>query len=179
MRTPEYTEVTVVIDGALDQSETFVPDSAARDRFVREQMEWATAHPGSHVQVFVLWHPHREEDECECMQYVQDHRPDYEWNVPTLMDACGTCEHDYLLHLHGPTDVAHSAPTEGACTHAGCECTGYYTVTNVVFDPLATERRSREARVYRDTTDEASPCLAGTPGCGIDHTTDTGDCASW
>lgn len=80
-----YNEIAVVIEGALDEHARFSADNSLdallQQRFVREAERWAAAHPGSHVEVYVTFHDHDMNVACECMQYVQDHHPVYEWNA--------------------------------------------------------------------------------------------------
>jgi hypothetical protein len=73
-----YAEVTVIVDGALDQEITFTDETLMRD-FIDKIREDAES-DGYPTEVFVLYHEH-EPGDCECVQYVTDHRPAYAWNI--------------------------------------------------------------------------------------------------
>ena len=76
-----YADVTVVVDGAEEQHETFT-DYLLLDQFIDGIREDAES-DGYHTEVFVLWHEHEmSADECACAQYVTDHHPQHEWNAP-------------------------------------------------------------------------------------------------
>jgi hypothetical protein len=75
-----YAEVTVIVDGALDESATFTDETALAE-FLASQHTAAQA-DGLPTEVYVLWHDHAMSDqECCCVQYVSDHHPDYSWNM--------------------------------------------------------------------------------------------------
>jgi hypothetical protein len=73
-----YAEVTVIVDGALDQEATFT-DYLLQEQFVDGVREDAEA-DGYPTEVFVIEHEHAPGAECECVQYVTDHHPRYAWN---------------------------------------------------------------------------------------------------
>lgn len=73
-----YAEVSVVVDGALEESETFY-DETPLSEYVESIRQEAEGH-GYPTEVYVLYHDHSP-SECECAQYVTDHHPAYSWNV--------------------------------------------------------------------------------------------------
>lgn len=67
-----YTEVTVLYEGTLDYEETIHPtDATCRVRYLAAKSQ----HLPGEVEIYTLTHDHDEGVECECAQYVQDHRP--------------------------------------------------------------------------------------------------------
>ena len=82
-----YTEVTVVVDGALDDWCTFTNEDTML-QYISE-VEAAAKEDGLPTQVHTLFHEHDEitaeeadaGDECSCIQYLQSHLPTYEWNT--------------------------------------------------------------------------------------------------
>jgi hypothetical protein len=75
-----YAEVTVIVDGAFEESETF-HDEALLSHYIAAIQDEAEGH-GYPTEVYVLWHEHDDEgEECECVQYVTDHRPYASWNI--------------------------------------------------------------------------------------------------
>lgn len=74
-----YTEVTVVVDGALDKEETFRNPTGAQAYI--EAIIAESKLDKVPTQIFKLDHDHAEGEECECAQYVTDHKPIYdsEW----------------------------------------------------------------------------------------------------
>jgi ABC-type molybdenum transport system ATPase subunit/photorepair protein PhrA len=80
MTTPTaYAEVSVVVDGGLDEERTFYDETLMRDFLATVEGE-AKDH-GYPTEVFVLHHEHEPMDECACVQYLQDHKPFAEYNV--------------------------------------------------------------------------------------------------
>jgi hypothetical protein len=75
--TTMYAETSVIVDGALEESETFF-DYALLDEYVDSVREDAEGH-GYPTELYILWHDHKPA-ECECIQYVQDHKPAHSWN---------------------------------------------------------------------------------------------------
>jgi hypothetical protein len=67
-----YAEVTVLVDGAVDEEATF-SDEAMLNDFLASVERGAQA-DGIRAEVFVLFHDHSPGD-CECAQYVTDHKP--------------------------------------------------------------------------------------------------------
>ena len=69
-----YADVSVIVDGALDESETFF-DCLVMGEYLESIQSEAKSH-GYPTSVFVLYHEHEETDEgCDCIQYLQDHHP--------------------------------------------------------------------------------------------------------
>jgi hypothetical protein len=80
-----YAEVTVIVDGAVEQEETF-HDYLLMNAFIDGVREDA-AGDGYPTEVYVMEHEHDETgQECSCAQYVADHHPRHAWN----MDGPGT-----------------------------------------------------------------------------------------
>lgn len=76
----EFWDVSVIVEGALDASETFESSDGMEDYIARQ--EQAAKKDGLWTEVFVQYHGHpMAEEECACAQYETDHHPDYEWNV--------------------------------------------------------------------------------------------------
>lgn len=75
-----YTEVTVIVNGAVDQAETCQnPRSVAR--ICNEVASWAHDHPDLPVQIFLLHHEHAlSTEECSCIQYLSDYGPTMSFN---------------------------------------------------------------------------------------------------
>lgn len=77
-----YADVSVIWNGALDEETTVYEDEEV-DAIIAEAQAEAERDGSSLVQVFVLWHEHDNDgQECECVQYLTDHRPSYEF-APT------------------------------------------------------------------------------------------------
>ena len=73
-----YVDVSVIIDGALEEDERFHDEALLLD-YVRTIQDEQAGH-GYPAEVYVLEHEHEEpngDDECACAQYLQDHRPSY------------------------------------------------------------------------------------------------------
>ena len=74
-----YADVSVVVDGALEESASFY-DYAVLDAFIQTIREEAEG-DGYRTEVYVLLHDHSPDvEECACSQYVQDHNPEYVFN---------------------------------------------------------------------------------------------------
>jgi hypothetical protein len=91
-----YYDVTVVIEGAVDEDATF-PETdegmIGMDQMIDSLRIWAkqdkingiasAEQVNPWVQIFTLYHAHPlSDEECSCAQYVTDHHPEYEWNAP-------------------------------------------------------------------------------------------------
>jgi len=74
-----FTEITVVVDGAEMHHETYrsVYDAAA----LIQKTEQDAQTDGLHTQIYVVNHDHPDTYECVCVEYLTDHRPEYEWNT--------------------------------------------------------------------------------------------------
>lgn len=68
-----FAEVTVVVDGAVEETATFY-DYAILTEFVNEVEDDARGH-GYRTEIYVQYHDHEDEGECECAQFEQDHSP--------------------------------------------------------------------------------------------------------
>jgi hypothetical protein len=73
-----YAEVEVIVNGALDSTETFFDETLLSERI--EQIRQDAESDGYPTEVFITHHEH-DPRECECAQYVTDHHPAYSWNV--------------------------------------------------------------------------------------------------
>jgi hypothetical protein len=71
-----YAEVTVIVDGAVEQEETF-HDYLLMDEFINGIREEARG-DGYPTEIRVLEHGHADDgEECACAQYKTDHHPRY------------------------------------------------------------------------------------------------------
>lgn len=67
-----YAEVDLIVEGALEESETFGDETLMAHRIAEWDEELrGDGYPG---EVFVVWHDHAP-GECECVQYLQDGKP--------------------------------------------------------------------------------------------------------
>lgn len=74
-----YTAVSVVVEGAVDDDRTFLDDDpGAFDVFI-DKLRGEQAENGLNYAVYVLHHDHDEDIECSCIEYLQDHRPTYQF----------------------------------------------------------------------------------------------------
>ena len=80
-----YYELTVIVEGAIDQIEMFGTSDAQRRKmqaFIDGIEKFAKSHTSMATEVYVLFHGHASDmDECVCAQYVTDGRADYVWNM--------------------------------------------------------------------------------------------------
>ena len=72
-----YAEISVIVEGALDETETFT-DQTLLDEYLATLESEAYA-SGYQFDVYVRWHDHDPGD-CECAQYETDHHPTYVYN---------------------------------------------------------------------------------------------------
>lgn len=69
-----FVTVTVIVDGALEEEETF-RDYLLFDHYLSSLKEDAASH-GYPTDVFALYHLHDEDaGHCECIQFETDHSP--------------------------------------------------------------------------------------------------------
>ena len=74
-----YTEATVIVNGGLEETAIF-HDYLMLEDWLDGVEEDAEAH-GYLTEVYFLEHGHSEDvAECECVQYLQDHRPSHVFN---------------------------------------------------------------------------------------------------
>ena len=73
-----YATVSVIVDGALDQEETF-HSQVAVDAFL-SFVQHQAADDGLLTEVYVVNHDHPETWDCSCIQYEQDHHPALTFN---------------------------------------------------------------------------------------------------
>lgn len=83
-----YDEVTIVVDGALDETRIYsFGGSVSRDQLQEQsgdfdallaELETAAEHDELEIEVYVLTHGHPiDTDDCACAQYATDHHPNY------------------------------------------------------------------------------------------------------
>ena len=71
-----YLEAWSVWAGALDKECTFRDANVSYDRWARREIA-AGRKVGEDVEVYSIFHDHDEGVDCECVQYLTDHHPDY------------------------------------------------------------------------------------------------------
>jgi len=81
-----YADVTVIVDGAVEEEERFTDEAMMRD-YIAGIEEEQVGH-GYPVEVYVIEHDHAPA-ECECHQYVQDGRPRFTFPDPRNFDMHG------------------------------------------------------------------------------------------
>lgn len=74
-----YDQITVIVDGALEEEENFF-DETLEHEFCMKIRDEALGH-GYPVEIYRITHDHDANLECECVQYSQDHRPIYAFNI--------------------------------------------------------------------------------------------------
>lgn len=75
-----YAEVTVIVDGALDQEHTF-DDYQVMQEYI-DILRDLSMDDGQATEVYIQYHDHGiSDDECMCAQYETDHKPAYSWNA--------------------------------------------------------------------------------------------------
>lgn len=89
-----YTEITVLVGGAVEQSETFNYDDIFEVvklyGFIADTQKEAEDHPEL-IELYELWHDHDElgqDEECVCVQYLTDHKPFW-------TNGCSFCQHKH------------------------------------------------------------------------------------
>lgn len=87
-----YAEVEVIVEGALEESETFSDDVLMCD-YVRQVGEDAESH-GHPTEVYILYHEHSPAADCQCVQYVVSHKPDYAWNLESGYEDHDSSDYD-------------------------------------------------------------------------------------
>ncbi|PZR66789.1 MAG: hypothetical protein DLM66_12875 [Candidatus Dormiibacter spiritus] len=81
-----YADVSVVVNGALDEERTFT-DQLLLDDYVAQVGEEAGG-DGYPTEVFVVWHEHDPDvEECECAQFLTNHHPYAAWNTGKGVDG--------------------------------------------------------------------------------------------
>lgn len=75
-----YVQVSVLVGGALVEERDLPPEEVAE---YRRQVGRQAVRVGLHTEVFLIPHPHpATEEECACVQFLQDHHPADVWNAP-------------------------------------------------------------------------------------------------
>lgn len=72
-----FWEVTVVWEGAVDTQETFLDSNEDLVDVMIEAVQADAVDTQDLVEVFTLYHDHELTLECECVQFVTDHRPSW------------------------------------------------------------------------------------------------------
>lgn len=72
-----YADVTVLVDGELENDETFFDETLMREFFAEIESD-AEGH-GYPTAIYVVYHDHNHR-ECECVQYLTDHKPAFTFN---------------------------------------------------------------------------------------------------
>ena len=71
----EYWDANLMVDYAEQEHETFF-DAQSLDNWVREKIREYRDEKELIASVFVVYHEHpMSDDECQCIQYMTDHRP--------------------------------------------------------------------------------------------------------
>jgi len=75
-----YMEITTIVEGALEGSLCFegVPGIKKMTNHILSTQSFARDNSDMTVQMYELWHEHEQGIECECIQFVQDHKPFWE-----------------------------------------------------------------------------------------------------
>lgn len=74
-----YTQMTVIVDGALDYEQDYY-DYVMLDDAIRNVREDALD-DGYHTEIYLIHHDHHPDgEECTCVQHLQDHNPAYVFN---------------------------------------------------------------------------------------------------
>lgn len=77
-----YATVTVLIGGALaEELDVLDRDWDEYLDAALSELDAQSKTDSEPIEMYVLWHGHTWDVECECVQYVQDYRPAYAWNV--------------------------------------------------------------------------------------------------
>ena len=72
-----YDEVSVIIDGALDEERTFtLPDQLPDEEAFLAELKREADSAGFTADIYLTYHPHAPAD-CECSQFATDHSPAY------------------------------------------------------------------------------------------------------
>lgn len=81
-----YTELTLIVEGALEESQIFYPaDGSIMDAWI-EACEEAAQLDGMESEIFKLEHNHEVTlADCTCAQFVTDHHPIHHWNKKEAM----------------------------------------------------------------------------------------------
>jgi len=75
-----FTEVTIIVDGAVESDETFKGfDTTELEVYLERQKTEALEAfglTGIETEIYTMEHEHDEsEDDCSCAQYLTDHHP--------------------------------------------------------------------------------------------------------
>lgn len=72
-----YLDAYAIWEGATDEERTFRDRNKAYSRWA-ERIIREAKREGADVQVYAILHGHANDgQECECVQYLTDHHPDY------------------------------------------------------------------------------------------------------
>ena len=71
-----YIEAWIIADGGLDEERTFIGEKAESEYVDWAESVMAEDHDCS-IEIFRIDHEHSPNIDCECVQYLTDHSPDY------------------------------------------------------------------------------------------------------
>ena len=74
-----FADVDVICDGALESSNRFY-DEILMSEFVDQERKFAEE-DGLPLEIFITFHQHTDEGDCNCIQYITDGRPKYCFNM--------------------------------------------------------------------------------------------------
>ena len=70
-----YTELTTIVEGALESTQTFTDEQDEQmDNSIEATKQFARDNSDMDVQIYKLHHDH-EQSECECIQFLTDYSP--------------------------------------------------------------------------------------------------------
>lgn len=70
-----YTDVTLVVDGALDSETRYADDALMQQEIDLLRIE--AEQIGATFEIFLVVHNHAPTNECGCVEALQDHRPSF------------------------------------------------------------------------------------------------------
>lgn len=70
-----HTEITLIVDGVLADSQIFVEGQEELIETYVEGMQAVGKMTPQDVEIYSMFHPHRAHEDCECIQYEQSHKP--------------------------------------------------------------------------------------------------------
>ena len=82
-----YVQATLVVDGALDDEQTFGEDeSELLEVWLDNNKVLAIEHPEQRTEIYLLEHGHPPDmEECSCVQYLTDHHPFWAYGGDEVM----------------------------------------------------------------------------------------------
>ena len=75
-----YMEITTIVEGALESSVCFegIDEIVKLNNHIQSTQRFAYDNSDMDVQIYKLWHEHEQGIDCECVQYLSDHKPFWE-----------------------------------------------------------------------------------------------------